>query len=320
MYILWVVSRSPRQPEVFRRALVLPVLLAGLAGGCEEDSGKESEGQKGGPAASSEKARAPKTARFKPGIVRVGQRRSVRRSSHTNMSVEFWADGEHLGTNEPSRDETSSREETVLAVVGRNPSRVRVHYSTYSLREQKPNEPVAEDALLQGHTYVVDGAASPMRITTPDDELVSPEIRQRLLPQHAHLAEQDPLVERLQRGEWEVGKSYALHEKLFRALLGADKGKYERGQVRIVAIRKLDGLPVADFEWSGKMSTQEEGNMEVQWDVDGTAIVSLVPAQVLKTELTAQLEVSGKRREQGRWVTMTGAGKVTDKVERTAWQ
>lgn len=292
------------------RSALLAFIVAGSLGLSSCKSSGKSEAK---PEASA--APAQKKIRLQSLPTRVGDKARVSRKTEMKMSVEYWQEGEKFGTQESHRAEEYTREAEALALVGGFPSKQRVHYEHYRLKEAKPDEPAREDNSLEGQSYVVDATGHELAATFADGKPVAAEELDRLAHVHTDLGVEDKIVADLKDKTIAVGAHAAMREALFRALVTTVQGEFKSGSITLSGTRTESGREAAVFDWSAEMTTQEETGMETTWHIKGQAVLGISPAMTLKASMSADVDVGGHTRKDGKRIDIEGSGSMTD--ERT---
>lgn len=256
-----------------------------------------------------------KTVRFEARPARVGDKARVTRNTRMKMSVEYWQDGEKFGSQESLRSEEFSRDVEVLALVGGVSAEERAHYDRYRFKEAKPDQPPREDNSLEGQTYIVDARERDTKATFANGKPVAPEELERLERVHADLGLEDKIVAELKDKAIAVGAHSAMREELFHALVPTASGDFKGGTITLSGRRMEAGRDAAVFDWSAEMTTEEETGMETTWHIKGHAVIAAAPALTLKATMTADIDVGGHTRRDGKRIDMEGSGSMQD--ERT---
>lgn len=256
-----------------------------------------------------------KTVRIDAAPERVGDKARVSRTTRMRMSVEFWQDGEKFGAQESTRSEEYTREVETLALVGGVSAKEKAHYEHYRFKEAKPDEPAHEDNSLEGQTYIVDGRDRETKATFADGKPVAPEELERLERVHADLGTEDNIVSELKGKTIAVGDHSAMRESLFKALVATAPGEFKSGTIKLVGTRREAGAEAAVFDWSAEMQTEEENGMETTWHIKGEAVVRLSPGRTLHATMSAEVDVGGHTRRDGKRIDLEGSGSMSD--ERT---
>jgi hypothetical protein len=63
------------------------------------------------------------------------------------------------------------------------------------------------------------------------------------------------------------------------------------------------------------MSTEEDNGMETTWHIKGNLVLGLSPAQTLRAAMSADIDVGGHTRRDGKRIDIEGSGSIKD--ERT---
>jgi hypothetical protein len=291
-----------------RSSLVL-VLVLSLSGCKREAVGNES----GAPPPSVEKPKI-ELVQLVQAPTSVGQKTQAVRSSSLALSVEFWQDGQKLGTNDSARTEEYTRESEVLGLVGNAAAKARVHYDHYALSELKAGQPPVHDQALTGHSYILDATDGKLVVAHEDGKPVLPIEEEALSHLHADLGQEDALVVALGTAPIARGTSVPMTDKLFRAVVsvGADTGQFKSGSYMLVATRKEQGRDAGVFQWSAEMHSEEQNGLTLNWHLKGQAVVALSPAVTLSTELAGTVDATGRTKQNGGSVDLAGAGTVKD--------
>jgi hypothetical protein len=246
---------------------------------------------------------------------RAGDKTRVTRKTEMKLSVEFWQEGQRFGTQESLRSEEYAREAEVLAVVGGIPAKQRVRYERYRLKEAKPDNPPREDNSLEGQSYVVDATEKELKATFADGKKLAPEELERVSQVHGDLGREDKIVEDLKDKTITVGAHAAMRDALFRALVTTVQGDFKEGKITLSGTRIEGGRQAAVFDWTAEMETHEQNQMVTTWHIKGQVVVAVSPAMTLKATMSADVDVGGHTRRDGRKVDFEGSGSMHD--ERT---
>jgi hypothetical protein len=234
------------------------------------------------------------------------------------MSVEFWQDGEKFGTQETLRSEEYSRDGEVLALVGGVAAEERVHYDRYRFKETKAGEPPHEDNNLEGQTYVVDSREADTKATLANGKPVAPEELDRLEELHGELGVADRVVTELKDQTIAIGAKTTMRERLFRALATTAQGDFKSGEITLAGKRVENGREVAVFDWTAEMHNEEQTGLETTWHIKGQALIGVTPAQVLKTTMSADIDVGGHTKRDGKRIDLEGSGTMRDERSVTS--
>ncbi|HVU04239.1 MAG TPA: hypothetical protein VHE30_20920 [Polyangiaceae bacterium] len=302
---------APRSRTVLRAvSLGLATVLALGATACKKEASPASSATPSPSATAPESE--PKTITLQPLPSRIGAREKNTRKTRLSLEVEFWQDGEKLGSNASVRSEEYEREKEVLGLVGGAPAKIKVRYDHYRLVEQSPDKPKVDSNLLEGHTYVVDATDAPPKITTDKGKPVGPEEADTLIKLHGDLAQDDPIASAIGTAPIPVGKTVPLRQVLFRALLAAGNGEFKSGTVVLDALRPEGNRDAAVFVWKGEMKSEEDNGLEMAWHLKGEAVVGISPAVTLRTKIDGALDVTGHTKRNGGRVDLQGNGTFQD--------
>ena len=134
-------------------ALAAVLSLAAVAG-CKGNAEQPKAGASAAPVSSAPPA--PRSVRFDRRPAAIGEKLHVVRATELKLSVEFWQEGEKLGTNDSVRRESFDRTLDVLGLLGGAPSKVSARYDKYRREEIAADKPPVDTSDLQGKTYVLD--------------------------------------------------------------------------------------------------------------------------------------------------------------------
>jgi hypothetical protein len=170
---------------------------------------------------------------------------------------------------------------------------------------------------VDGKTYVVDARGDGLAVTTADGKEVTEAERGALRGLHGDLGKDDPVVAAISRVPTPLGETFPMGEGLFRALFGASEGqgKFKSGSITLVETRKEGEAPVGVFQWSAEMDSEQGDDLELTWHVKGKTVVAISLAATLSTSMSATIDATGHRIQEGARVEMAGAGTFVD--ERT---
>ncbi len=262
-------------------------------------------------------APAAKTVRFVREPATVGEKRHATRASTLKLSVEFWQEGEKLGTSDSLRKESFDRTLTVLGLVGDAPAKASVHYDRYHWEENVPGKPANENSLLEGKTYSLDATDGALQLSTAGGKPVAPEEADQLRKLHTGLGKDDPVVAVIGDTSLSVGQPLTMGRELLRALLNSETGKLNSGRIWLEEVRSVDGRDAAVFKWTADTQSEGENGLQIGWHMSGTTIVAVAPAMTLSTSMKGSLDVSGETHQRGARVTLAGAGAVEDESALT---
>lgn len=246
---------------------------------------------------------------------RVGDKARVTRKTEMKLSVEFWQEGEKFGSQESLRSEEYARDGEVLGLVGGFPVKQRVLYERYRLKEAKPNEPPREDNSLEGQTYVVDAGGQEITATSGDGKQLAREELDRVAPLHVGLGIEDKIITELKDKTIAVGAHASMREALFRGLVTTVQGDFKNGTITLSGTRTENGRQAAVFDWTAEMETHEQNEMVTTWHIKGQVVLAISPAMTLSATMSADVDVGGQTRKDGRRVDFQGSGNMHD--ERT---
>lgn len=246
---------------------------------------------------------------------RVGDKTRVTRKTEMKLSVEFWQEGEKFGAQESLRSEEYAREAEVLGLVGGTPVKQRVRYERYRFKEAKPDEPPREDNSLEGQSYVVDAGGQEITATSADGKQLAREELDRVAPLHVGLGIEDKIVAELKDKAIAVGAHAAMREALFRGLVTTVQGDFKEGKITLSGTRMESGRQAAVFDWTAEMETHEQNEMVTTWHIKGQVVLGTSPAMTLRATMSADVDVGGQTRKNGRRVDFQGSGNMHD--ERT---
>jgi hypothetical protein len=235
------------------------------------------------------------------------------RSGSLKLGVEFWQSGEKLGANESVHTDDYDRTDEVLGLVGVEPAKVRVHFVKFRSTDARADQPAKEDSSVEGKTFVADATDGKLVVTTDDGRPVEGAERSAVERAEPDLGKGDPIVSAFGNRPIRVGKSLKMPEPLFRALIGGAEGQFKGGSGTMAATRTGSGKEQAVFEWSAQMKTQEEGGLEVTWQLKGKVTIDVSPALVVENVINASLDASGHTTQNGARVELIGAGSMTDR-------
>jgi hypothetical protein len=253
-----------------------------------------------------------RTVRLVRQPAKLGEKRRATRTSELGLSVEFWQDGEKLGTSESHRKETYDRTMQVLGLVGDDPAKASVHYDRYQSTETAPNKPATDSSALTGKTYLLDATGAALRIEGDGGRPASREETDALRKLHADLGKDDPVVASIGDAPITVGEPLSMRKELLHALLTSESGEIKSGRIWLEEVREEAGRDVAVFEWTADTHSQGDNGLEITWHMRGNAVIALSPAVTLSTSLVGSLDVSGQTIQKGARVTMAGAGSIKD--------
>jgi hypothetical protein len=182
----------------------------------------------------------------------------------------------------------------------------------YKVTELKPGSPAHEDGDLAGRTFLVDATDGPAKVTAEDGKPIPKNVETNVQRLNADLGKEDPLLYSIGRNPVPVGSPLAMREPLFRALIGTDDGKFEEGTVTPLGARDHDGREAAAFEWTARMTSHEDNGLEVAWKIKGRFLVAISPAYTIESTLEADLDVTGKTRQDNAWIELAGSGSLKD--------
>ena len=228
------------------------------------------------------------------------------------MSIEFWQEGEKLGTNESTRKESFDRTLVVQGLVGGAPAKGSVHYDKYRWEENVPGKPAVDSSLLQGKTYALDAADGKLQVSSDGGKAVSPEEAAQLRKLHTDLGKDDPIVATIGDATLTVGQPLAMGRDLLRAVLTSESGTLKAGRIWLEDVRPIDGRDTMVLKWTADTQSEGENGLQITWHVSGTALVGISPAMTLSMSTKGSLDVSGETTQRGARVTLAGAGSMED--------
>jgi hypothetical protein len=246
---------------------------------------------------------------------RVGDKARVTRKTEMKLSVEFWQEGEKFGAQESLRSEEYAREAEVLGLIGGTPAKQRVHYERYRFKEAKPDAPPREDNSLEGQSYVVDATDRELKATFADGKALAPEEFERVSQVHADLGVEDKVIADLKDQPIAVGAHATMRQALFQALVTTVQGDFKEGKITLSETRMENGRQTAVFDWTAEMETHEQNEMVTTWHIKGQVVLGVSPARTLRTTMSADVDVGGHTRKDGRKIDFEGSGSMHD--ERT---
>jgi hypothetical protein len=305
-------ARWPRERAFLAAAFSssLSVCL-GLAVGCKSKApdATTTTGAVPLPSASAPPARSVRLDR-RPD--QVGEKRHVTGNSALTMSVEFWKDGEKLGTNDSRRLENHDSTMQVLSLVGGVPAKGSVHYDHYKLEESAPNKPPGDPPDLEGKTYLVDATGDKLVVQGAGPKPLPAADVEALKKLHGDLGKGDLVVAAIGDAPFTEGHPLTMRRELLKALVTSGSGELKSGRIWLDQLRTTDGREEAVFKWSADTQSQEQNGLEITWHMTGTAVVAVSPATTISTSLKGSLDVSGETMQGGARVTMAGAGTITE--------
>jgi hypothetical protein len=285
------------------------VLLVAAAAGCKSDAERGKPVASAPPASSA--APPPRVVRLGRRPAMIGEKLRTTRTTSLNLSVEFWQEGEKLGTNESVRKESYDRTLDVLGVVGGVPAKVSAHYEQYRREESAADKPPVDTSDMKGKTYLLDATDGRLSIRGEGKAVPKPE-EEELRRLHGDLGKDDPVLGAIGDSPITVGQPLSMRRELLRALITAESGELDSGRIWLEEIQSRDGRDVALIKWTADTHSQEQSGLEVKWHMSGQALVALSPAAVLSTSLKGSLDVSGETMQRGGRVTLAGAGSISD--------
>jgi hypothetical protein len=247
--------------------------------------------------------------------VRIGDKTRDTRKSTMKLAVEFWQEGQKLGSNDSVRLEEYTRTVEVLGIVGGAPAKVRARYEQYHLTETHPDKPPVDVSTLTGRTYVLSASEKVIAVQDEHGKPAAPAEDDTLKKLHVELGHEDPIVTALGPGSIPIGKSIALRESLFRAFVGTGNGEFKSGNATLSGAGSENGRQTAIFDWTAEMSSSEENGLEITWHLKGQAVLTTSPAMTIRATVEAALDVGGHSVQNGALVNMQGDGVFKD--ERT---
>jgi hypothetical protein len=257
-------------------------------------------------------APAPKTVRLVRGAATVGEKRHMTRNSALSLSVEFWQEGEKLGTSDSTRKESYDRTLQVRSLVGDDPAKVSVHYDKHAWHEDASGKPAVDSSVLQGKTYELDVTDGKLKISSPDGKAVSPDEAAQLRKLHSDLGKDDPVVAAIGDAPLTVGQPLSMGRELLRAVLTSESGKLKEGRIWFEEVRSVGGRDAIVLKWKADTQSEGENGLQITWHVNGTAVVAISPAMTLRTSIKGALDVGGETTQRGARVTLAGAGTMED--------
>lgn len=286
-----------------------------VAPGCKGNEGPAATKTNVAPSASA--APAPETARLVRSPAVVGEKRRMVRKGELTLGVEFWQEGEKLGTQDSARSEEYDRTSEVLGLVGGAPAKEKVHYDRYRLHEAPAGKPAVDDSSVEGKSYVLDATDGKLRAEGEGKKAVSPPEVDRLRKLHGDLGKDDPIVAAIGDAPFTVGSPLSMRVELLHALVTSESGQLKSGRIWLDAIREENGRRVALFKWTADTKSQEDNGLTIDWHMSGTVTVGVSPAVTLGTTMNASLDASGETTQRGGRVTMAGAGTMKDQMTLT---
>src|SRR5262249_44520590 len=109
-----------------------------------------------------------------------------------------------------------------------------------------------------------------------------------------------------------IGAKTKLREKLFRALATTAEGDFKEGSITLVGKRVEGGREAAVFDWTAEMHNEEQTGLETTWHLKGQALVGIAPARVLQTTMSADIDVGGHTKRDGKRIDLEGSGTMRD--------
>jgi hypothetical protein len=253
-----------------------------------------------------------KTVRLDRRPATVGEKRHATRTSELSLSVEFWQEGEKLGTSDSTRKESYDRTLVVQGLVGGTPARVSAHYDAYTWHEDASGKPAIDSTVLQGKTYALDATDGKLQIAGADGKAVSSEESAQLRKLHADLGKDDPIVSVIGDTPIAVGQPLSMGRELLRAVLTSESGQLKAGRIWFEEVRSVEGRDAIVLKWTADTQSEGENGLQITWHVNGTAVVAISPAMTLRMSIKGALDVGGETTQHGARVTLAGAGRMED--------
>jgi hypothetical protein len=280
--------------------------LPGCKGGVEQGKAAASAA----PVASV--APAAKTVRLDRRPATIGETHHATRASELSLSVEFWQEGEKLGTTDSTRKESYDRTLRVEGLVGGTPAKASVRYHKYTWQETASGKAPIDSSVLQGKTYALDATEGKLQISDAGGKAVSSEEAAQLRKLHTDLGKDDPVVAAIGDATLTVGQPLTMGRELLRALLTSESGKLKAGRIWFEEIRSVGGRDAIVLKWTADTQSEGENGLQITWHVNGTAVVAISPAMTLEMSIKGALDVSGETTQRGARVTLAGAGSMSD--------